>query len=263
MACWLDYAVYYGRYSQLSCSAIRFGDFLSAHRLWFVFPIPYALQQSLPVLLQPRQGPLDGHPINSRRSLVCLYPLVRPIQIFSVQDSFQQICTIRFPAYPIVNALRVCQTSPGTHTFFPSLPATFTSDDSVQLLGFGFLRSLTLICGLVCDFCSSGRRFAHWSTSQLRNTASFRFHLTMDTLAFGYDLPTAGRLRDVHPIERALTGRTQRAARHKTVQHRLTSQKSGGLIFDSAIIYSWTARRGILQTRPILIAFNFPDFSTL
>ena len=37
----------------------------------------------------------------------------------------------------------------------------------------------------------------------------FRFHLTMDTLDLGYILPTAGRIQDFHPLERALTGRTK------------------------------------------------------
>ena len=36
----------------------------------------------------------------------------------------------------------------------------------------------------------------------------FRFCLTTDTLDLGYILPTAGRIRDFHPLERALTGRT-------------------------------------------------------
>ena len=36
----------------------------------------------------------------------------------------------------------------------------------------------------------------------------FRFRLTADTLDLGYILPTAGRIRDFHPLERALTGRT-------------------------------------------------------
>ena len=31
--------------------------------------------------------------------------------------------------------------------------------------------------------------------------ASFRFHLTMDTLAFGYILPTTGWIRDFNPLE--------------------------------------------------------------
>ena len=38
----------------------------------------------------------------------------------------------------------------------------------------------------------------------------FRFHLAMDTLDLGYILPTAGRIRDFHPLERALTGRTSK-----------------------------------------------------
>ena len=36
----------------------------------------------------------------------------------------------------------------------------------------------------------------------------FRLHLTMDALGLGYILPTAGWIRDLHPLERALTGRT-------------------------------------------------------
>ena len=39
---------------------------------------------------------------------------------------------------------------------------------------------------------------------------SFRFRLAADTLGFGYDLPTAGRSRDFHPLERALAGRTRK-----------------------------------------------------
>ncbi|RHP55544.1 hypothetical protein DWZ27_11470 [Ruminococcus sp. AF31-16BH] len=38
--------------------------------------------------------------------------------------------------------------------------------------------------------------------------ASFRFHLTMDTLAFGYILPTTGWIRDFNPLETCATGRT-------------------------------------------------------
>ena len=42
------------------------------------------------------------------------------------------------------------------------------------------------------------------------NPASFRFRLSTDTLAFGYDLPAAGRSRDFHPLECALAGRTKK-----------------------------------------------------
>ncbi|MBQ3534559.1 MAG: hypothetical protein IJA56_05330, partial [Clostridia bacterium] len=38
----------------------------------------------------------------------------------------------------------------------------------------------------------------------------FRLHLTMDALGLGYILPTAGRIRVFHPLERALTGRTNK-----------------------------------------------------
>jgi hypothetical protein len=38
--------------------------------------------------------------------------------------------------------------------------------------------------------------------------ASFRFRLTADTLAFGYILPTTGRIRDFHPLETCAAGRT-------------------------------------------------------
>ena len=39
--------------------------------------------------------------------------------------------------------------------------------------------------------------------------ASFRFHLAMDTLAFGYLLPAAGRIRVFHPLETCAAGRTK------------------------------------------------------
>ncbi len=65
--------------------------------------------------------------------------------------------------------------------------------------------------GLLCDFCSSDRRFARGLVGS-PHPASFRFHLTMDTLAFGYILPTTGRIRDLHPLETCAAGRTNRRA---------------------------------------------------
>ena len=38
--------------------------------------------------------------------------------------------------------------------------------------------------------------------------ASFRVHLTMNTLAFGYILPTTWRIRDFNPLETCATRRT-------------------------------------------------------
>ena len=48
--------------------------------------------------------------------------------------------------------------------------------------------------------------------------ASFRFHLTMDTLALGYILPAAGRLRDFHPLEYAPAWRTNSQNARRTVR---------------------------------------------
>jgi hypothetical protein len=41
----------------------------------------------------------------------------------------------------------------------------------------------------------------------------------MDTLGFGYILPTAGRIRDFHPLERALAGRTEKMGLHVVLTH--------------------------------------------
>ncbi|MCQ4836157.1 hypothetical protein NE556_13160, partial [[Clostridium] symbiosum] len=40
--------------------------------------------------------------------------------------------------------------------------------------------------------------------------ASFRFHLTMNTLAFSYILPTTGRIPDFHRLETCAAGRTEK-----------------------------------------------------
>ena len=47
---------------------------------------------------------------------------------------------------------------------------------------------------LIYDFFPSDRRFARRLVGS-PHPASFRFHLTMDTLAFGYILPATGRIR--------------------------------------------------------------------
>ena len=54
--------------------------------------------------------------------------------------------------------------------------------------------------------------------SLLPHPASFRFHLAMDTLAFGYILPTTGRIRDFHPLETCAAGRTGKL-RNASVKH--------------------------------------------
>ena len=88
------------------------------------------------------------------------------------------------------------------------MPAVSIASDSVQLLGFDFKRSLTLACNLYTISVRQARVLPIGGPFNLRNPASFRFHLAVDTLAFGYTLPTAGRVRDFHPLELVLAGRT-------------------------------------------------------
>ena len=76
----------------------------------------------------------------------------------------------------------------------------------------------------VNDFCSSGQRFALGLVGS-PNPASFRFHLTMDTLAFGYVLPTTGRTPDLHRLETCAAGRT-RTAGERPVPRPIRSSKS-------------------------------------
>ena len=51
--------------------------------------------------------------------------------------------------------------------------------------------------------------------------ASFGFRLTMDTLAFGYILPTTGRIRDFNPLETCAAGRTTPKEAAGNFQHFL------------------------------------------
>ena len=63
----------------------------------------------------------------------------------------------------------------------------------------------------LCTFSTSlhimRKIFAHELVCS-SHPASFRFHLTMDTLAFGYILPTTGRIRDFNPLETCAARRT-------------------------------------------------------
>ena len=83
------------------------------------------------------------------------------------------------------------------------MSAVSTANGSVQLLGFDLFGSLTPAYSL---YTISVRQ------TRVLPPPSFGFHLAMDTLGFGCILPTAGRIRDFHPLERALAGRTKRAA---------------------------------------------------
>ena len=94
------------------------------------------------------------------------------------------------------------------------MSAVSTANGSVQLLGFDLFGSLTPAYSL---YTISVRQ------TRVLPPPSFGFHLAMDTLGFGCILPTAGRIRDFHPLERALTGRTDNSTTNEQICS--TSQK--------------------------------------
>ena len=100
-----------------------------------------------------------------------------------------------------VNVLSLChvrETSPGTHTFFPTYTCPVYCWRSVQLLDFG------LYCNLIHASQPIRTTFAgQWFASSFLQTPPHD-----DALAFGCTLPTAGRVRDFHPLERVPAGHT-------------------------------------------------------
>ena len=92
------------------------------------------------------------------------------------------------------------------------LSATMTSADFCAFsttLGSDLYSNLTLMHNLIWDFCSSYRRFARKLVCS-SHPASFRFEVTLDTLAFDYILPTTGRIRDFNPLETCAARRTRK-----------------------------------------------------
>ena len=100
---------------------------------------------------------------------------------------------------------RLChvhETSPGTHTFFPTYTCPVYCWRSVQLLDFSLYSNLI--------HASQPVRAAftgQWFASGFLHTPPHD-----DALALGCTLPTAGRVRDFHPLERVPAGHTIKKA---------------------------------------------------
>ena len=89
---------------------------------------------------------------------------------------------------------------PGYHTFLSlHLPAASTTACSVQLLDFDLDGGLIPSDSLYTVPVRQARGLP---------PASFRFHLTVDTLAFGCIFPAAGQIPDFHRLETCAAGRT-------------------------------------------------------
>ena len=99
------------------------------------------------------------------------------------------------------------QTSPGTTRFFLSIHLPHLS----YLIPCSYWAST---CIAALPSCMTLYEISVRQTRDLPvvslfpHPASFRFHLTVGTLAFGYILPTTGRIRDFNPLETCAAGRT-------------------------------------------------------
>ena len=101
-----------------------------------------------------------------------------------------------------VNVLSPChvrETSPGTHTFFPTYTCPVYCWRSVQLLDFGLFDSL-IHASQPIRATFTGQ----WFASGFLQTPPHD-----DALAIGCTLPTAGRVRVFHPLERVPAGHTK------------------------------------------------------
>ena len=105
----LDDTVYHRWDAQLAHPSIWFRNFLSSHRGGIVFLFPDALKQFRSVFLQPRQGLLYGHPVDTRCSMVAFDLLVGSVQVVSVQNPLQQVlCTVSFFPFPRAGTRHFC-----------------------------------------------------------------------------------------------------------------------------------------------------------
>ena len=93
----------------------------------------------------------------------------------------------------------VRETSPGTHTFFPTYTCPVYCWRSVQLLDFSLLGNLIHASQPIRTTFTG-----QWFASGFLQTPPHD-----DALAIGCTLPTAGRVRDFHPLERAPAGRNR------------------------------------------------------
>ena len=103
------------------------------------------------------------------------------------------------------------QISPGTTRFLPSIYLSHL----LRMIPCSFWASACIAVLPSCKtlYVVSVRQARGLPVvSMFPHPASFRFHLTMDTLAFGYTLPTTGRVRDFHPLETCAAGRTCKRA---------------------------------------------------
>lgn len=99
-------------------------------------------------------------------------------------------------AVNVLSPLHVRETSPGTHTFFHTYTCPVYCWRSVQLLDFS----------LSCSLIHASQPIRTTFTGQCFASGFLQTPPHGDALAFGCILPTAGRIKDFHPLERAPAG---------------------------------------------------------
>ena len=102
-----------------------------------------------------------------------------------------------------VNVLSLChvrETSPGTHTFFPTYTCPVYCWRSVQLLDFS----------LFCNLIHASQPIRATFTGQCFASGFLQTPPRDDALAISCTLPTAGRVKDFHPLERVPAGHTKK-----------------------------------------------------
>lgn len=108
---------------------------------------------------------------------------------------------ILFQPWFVTKTSHIRKTSPGTHTFFPSM----SPPSLLCRIPYSYW-ALTCVAALPSVF--SLKWFLYVGAEVCLHLPSALLNLTARTLVFSYILPTAGRIRDFHPLERTPAGRT-------------------------------------------------------
>ena len=151
------------------------------------------------------------------------------------------------------------QISPGTTRFFPSICLPHLS--RMIPCSYWVSACLAVLPSCVTSYVVSVRQARGLPVVSLfPHPASFRFHLAMDTLAFGCILPTTGRIRDFHPLETCAAGRTKEIAHPGPIPNALCKEMSVSISLVSQYrlpqhCYGSSALPAILQKH-----FSFRSF---
>ena len=131
---------------------------------------------------------------------------------------------------------RFTQTSPGTTRFFLSIHLPHLS--CMIPCSYGASTCSAVLPSCITSYVISIRQTRDLPVDSFfpfPHPASFRFHLTMDTLVFGYILPTTGRIQDFHLLETCAARRTKRTPQTACLRHLWGSVYYSNLTFPNQI----------------------------